>query len=52
MPKDTTSKAKRCPLGVKMGLGRTLWAPKIVNMKPLGCLLVANGLELEPCGVT
>ena len=52
MPKDTTPKAKRCPLGVKMGLGRTLWVSKIINMKPLECLLAANGLELEPCGVT
>ena len=23
-----------------------------LKMKPLGCLLAANGLELEPCGVT
>ena len=38
MPKDTTSKAKRCPLGLKMGLGRTLWVSKIINMKPLECL--------------
>ena len=52
MPKDTTSKAKRYPLGVKMGLKRTLWAPQIIKMKPLACLLAATGLDLEPCGVT
>ena len=52
MLRDTTSKAKRCPLGVKVSFGRTLWVLKIINMKPLGCLLAANGLELEPCGVT
>ena len=36
MPKDTTSKAKRCPLGVKMGLGRTLWAQNEALGMPFG----------------
>ena len=51
-PKDTNLVAKRCPMDVKMGLWRTLWPPKILEIKLLGFLLAVNGLKLEPCGIT